>query len=108
MAKGMRMAGRMGTDRVTVRNLKVLAVDAKAGEIIVSGAVPGTGLVGPEFGIHSASTALNRLNYLQMLIEWDGVAPDASIFARSSASCARTSGSPGAGTWQTSPSHAAP
>jgi large subunit ribosomal protein L3 len=41
VAKGMRMAGRMGTDRVTVKNLKVLAVDAKAGEIIVSGAVPG-------------------------------------------------------------------
>ena len=41
VAKGMRMAGRLGTDRVTVTNLKVLAVDAKAGEIIVSGAVPG-------------------------------------------------------------------
>lgn len=41
VAKGMRMAGRMGTDRVTVTNLKVLAVDVKAGEIIVSGAVPG-------------------------------------------------------------------
>ena len=41
VAKGMRMAGRMGTDRITVKNLKVLAVDAKAGEIVVSGAVPG-------------------------------------------------------------------
>ncbi len=41
VAKGMRMAGRMGGDRVTVANLKVLAVDLKAGEIIVSGAVPG-------------------------------------------------------------------
>ncbi len=41
VAKGMRMAGRMGTDRITVTNLKVLAVDVKAGEIIVSGAVPG-------------------------------------------------------------------
>ncbi len=41
VAKGMRMAGRMGTDRVTVMNLKVLAVDVAAGEIIVSGAVPG-------------------------------------------------------------------
>jgi large subunit ribosomal protein L3 len=41
VAKGMKMAGRMGVDRVTVTNLKVLAVDAKAGEIIVSGAVPG-------------------------------------------------------------------
>lgn len=41
VAKGKRMAGRMGSDRVTVANLKVLAVDVKAGEIIVSGAVPG-------------------------------------------------------------------
>ncbi len=41
VAKGMRMAGRMGGDRVTVTNLKVLAVDATTGEIIVSGAVPG-------------------------------------------------------------------
>jgi len=41
VAKGMRMAGRMGTDRVTVTNLKILVVDAKEGKIIVSGAVPG-------------------------------------------------------------------
>ncbi|MDP2651597.1 MAG: 50S ribosomal protein L3 [bacterium] len=41
VAKGIRMAGRMGSDRVTVENLKVLAVDAKAGKMIVSGAVPG-------------------------------------------------------------------
>lgn len=41
VAKGIRMAGRMGTDRVTVKNLKVLAIDAAAGTMIVSGAVPG-------------------------------------------------------------------
>ena len=41
VVKGKKMAGRMGSDRVTVTNLKVLAIDAKAGEIIVSGAVPG-------------------------------------------------------------------
>ena len=41
VAKNMRMAGRLGGDRVTVTNLKVLAVDVKLGEIIVSGAVPG-------------------------------------------------------------------
>jgi large subunit ribosomal protein L3 len=41
VAKGIRMAGRMGTDRITVTNLKVLAIDAKEGKIIVSGAVPG-------------------------------------------------------------------
>lgn len=41
VAKGMRMAGRMGSDRVQVKNLKVLAIDAASGEIVVSGAVPG-------------------------------------------------------------------
>ncbi|HEX5775009.1 MAG TPA: 50S ribosomal protein L3 [Candidatus Paceibacterota bacterium] len=41
VAKGMRMGGRMGSDRVTVKNLKVLRVDAERGEIIISGAVPG-------------------------------------------------------------------
>jgi large subunit ribosomal protein L3 len=37
----MKMPGRMGGTRVTVKNLKVLAVYPKEGEIIVSGAVPG-------------------------------------------------------------------
>jgi large subunit ribosomal protein L3 len=41
VAKGIRMAGRMGGDRVTVENLKVLHIDADKGEIIISGAVPG-------------------------------------------------------------------
>jgi large subunit ribosomal protein L3 len=41
VAKGMRMAGRLGHDRVTVKNLEILAIDAAANEIIVSGAVPG-------------------------------------------------------------------
>ncbi|HEV7121287.1 MAG TPA: 50S ribosomal protein L3 [Candidatus Paceibacterota bacterium] len=41
VAKGMRMGGRMGGDRVTVKSLQVLHVDAAKGEIIISGAVPG-------------------------------------------------------------------
>ena len=41
VAKGIRMAGRMGSDRVTVMNLKVLSIDLAANQIIVSGAVPG-------------------------------------------------------------------
>lgn len=41
VAKGMKMAGRMGSDRVTVKNLKVLKVDAATGEMIISGAIPG-------------------------------------------------------------------
>lgn len=39
--KGMRMAGRMGGDRVTVKNLRVLAIDAESNQMIISGAVPG-------------------------------------------------------------------
>ncbi|BDQ40756.1 50S ribosomal protein L3 [Cutibacterium granulosum] len=39
--KGMRMAGRMGAERVTVQNLKVHSVDAERGLILVRGAVPG-------------------------------------------------------------------
>ncbi|MCW4385318.1 50S ribosomal protein L3 [Salinibacterium sp. SYSU T00001] len=39
--KGMRMAGRMGGDRVTVQGLTVHAVDAEKGLLLVKGAVPG-------------------------------------------------------------------
>ena len=39
--KGMRAAGRMGGDRVTTRNLKVVRVDADNHLIVVRGAVPG-------------------------------------------------------------------
>lgn len=41
VAKGMKMAGRMGNDRVTVKNLRVLHIDAVKNEIIISGAIPG-------------------------------------------------------------------
>ena len=39
--KGMRMAGRMGGDRVTVLNLIVHSVDLEKGILLVKGAVPG-------------------------------------------------------------------
>ena len=41
VVKGMRMAGHMGDDRVTVRNLKVLRVDAENNLLLVEGSVPG-------------------------------------------------------------------
>lgn len=41
VAKGMRMPGRMGADRVTVKNLKVMSIDAEAGVFYITGAVPG-------------------------------------------------------------------
>ena len=39
--KGTRMAGRMGTDRVTTMNLTLHAVDAERGLLLIKGAVPG-------------------------------------------------------------------
>jgi large subunit ribosomal protein L3 len=39
--KGMRMAGRMGGDRVTIKNLRVLGVDSESNTMLLSGAVPG-------------------------------------------------------------------
>ncbi len=41
VVKGMRAAGRMGGDRVTVRNLKVAKVDPENNLLIIRGAVPG-------------------------------------------------------------------
>ena len=40
--KGLRMAGRMGAERVTVQNLVVHAVDAERGLILIRGAIPGS------------------------------------------------------------------
>lgn len=39
--KGMRMAGRMGNERVTTQNLTIHAVDAEKGLLLIKGAVPG-------------------------------------------------------------------
>ena len=38
---GMRMAGRMGNDQVTVRNLEIVQVDLDENVILVKGAIPG-------------------------------------------------------------------
>jgi large subunit ribosomal protein L3 len=39
--KGMRMAGHMGHDRVTIQNLRVLRVDTERNLLLVQGSVPG-------------------------------------------------------------------
>lgn len=39
--RGMRMAGQMGSDRVTVKNLEVVRVDVDNNLLLVKGAVPG-------------------------------------------------------------------
>src|SRR5687768_12413988 len=41
VVKGMRAAGRMGADRVTIRNLKVVQVDGDNNLLLIRGAVPG-------------------------------------------------------------------
>jgi large subunit ribosomal protein L3 len=39
--KGLRMAGRMGNERVSIQNLTVHAVDAEKGLLLIKGAIPG-------------------------------------------------------------------
>ncbi len=39
--KGKKMAGRLGADQVTVKNLKIVMVDEKNGLIAIKGALPG-------------------------------------------------------------------
>ena len=41
VVKGMRMAGRMGGDRITVKNLKVMKIDPSTNTLLISGAIPG-------------------------------------------------------------------
>lgn len=39
--KGMRMGGRTGGDRITIKNLKVVGVDKERNQILIKGAIPG-------------------------------------------------------------------
>lgn len=41
VSKGMRMAGRMGGDRITVKNLRVVQITEEGKTLLVLGAVPG-------------------------------------------------------------------
>lgn len=56
LKKGKRMAGRMGDERVTVRSLPVIAIDADRNLLLVKGPVPG-----PAGGMVQVRTA-TRLN----------------------------------------------
>ena len=53
--KGLRMAGRMGSDTVTTQNVTVHAVDVEKGLILVKGAVPG-----PKGGVVVLRTAAKK------------------------------------------------
>ncbi|MEZ4812647.1 MAG: 50S ribosomal protein L3 [Caldisericia bacterium] len=39
--KGKKMAGRMGFDNITVKNLKIIRIDEEQGLLLVAGAIPG-------------------------------------------------------------------
>jgi large subunit ribosomal protein L3 len=39
--KGMRMGGHMGADTVTIKNLKIVAVEAEQNLVLIKGAIPG-------------------------------------------------------------------
>lgn len=53
--KGHRMMGRMGNERVTVQNLKVVKVDKENGIILIKGAVPG-----PKKGLITVRKAIKK------------------------------------------------
>jgi large subunit ribosomal protein L3 len=55
--KGVRMAGRMGSDTVTTQNVTVHAVDIEKGLILLKGAVPG-----PKGGLLVLRSAAKRAN----------------------------------------------
>jgi large subunit ribosomal protein L3 len=54
--KGMRMAGRMGHNRHTTQNLRIQAVDAERGLLLIVGAVPG-----PKNGLVLVRTAVKQV-----------------------------------------------
>jgi len=39
--KGMRMPGRMGGDRITIKNLEIIGVDLENNQLLIKGAIPG-------------------------------------------------------------------
>ena len=39
--KGLRMGGRMGGDRITIKNLEVIGVDEENNQLLIKGAIPG-------------------------------------------------------------------
>jgi large subunit ribosomal protein L3 len=60
--KGMRMAGHMGAEQVTVRNLEVLQSNAARGLLLVAGAVPGArnGLLKIRYAKNTLEVARDR------------------------------------------------
>src|SRR6185436_10136371 len=42
--------------------------------------VPNTQLLGPEFGVQTTTTAINRANFANSLLFSNGIAPDATVY----------------------------
>ena len=56
--KGMKMAGRMGGERVTIQNLEVADVDTEHGLLLVKGAIPGAN--GSVVVLRTATKAMSK------------------------------------------------
>lgn len=63
--KGLKMAGRMGAERVTVKNLEVIEVDPDKNLLLVKGAVPGT----RKAVVEIRSAALTNLGRIRQTIK---------------------------------------
>jgi uncharacterized protein (DUF1800 family) len=54
------------------------------------------GLVGPAFGVHNAATAIDRMQYLNCAIQWDGCSSDTQVNLQSFIDQYISDGAPGA------------
>ena len=80
--KGVRMAGRMGSDTVTTQNVTVHAVDSEKGLILLKGAVPGPGAV-----VSWSSARPSRLSHF-----WQGGLSMATTEKPAAKTAAKTAG----------------
>ncbi len=79
VVKGMRMAGRMGGDRVTVKNLEIVEVMADQGLLAVKGAVPGAR------GATLLITAPGQMKYVETAKPAEAPAPAETAAAETAA-----------------------
>ncbi|HKB88459.1 MAG TPA: 50S ribosomal protein L3, partial [Patescibacteria group bacterium] len=74
--KGKRMAGRMGGERVTIKNLHIISVNPETSEVEISGQIPG--IPGGLITIHKIkSGSLKELEHevVAQVVEGEGEAP---------------------------------
>lgn len=74
--RGKKMAGRMGHEQVTIKNLHIISVDKETNEVEISGQIPGT--VGSLVTIHKIkSGSLKDLEHEVVAQVVEGEAPEA-------------------------------